>query len=200
MKNHILSAHNTFKGGCDRAEGLRAIYEYMRKTAPAALNCDDILRSALVLAVSSFDLFIHDLFRCEITHRLGAKREVISLRVPFNVLISSEQSQIDMIDASIRKENSYKSFVAPDKLADCLRILVENPWEKIAHFLSDTVHNSKENLKMVVDLRNRIAHEADVNPAFGGVELWPIYSEDVESSIVFLRRLGGSIAMVIDNH
>jgi predicted transcriptional regulator len=122
MKNHILSALKTFKGGCDRAYGLKSIFEYLEKISPAALNCDDILRSSLVLAVSSFDLFVHDIFRLEVAYRLSTKREISSLRVPFNVLISSEQTRIDMIDMCIKKENSYKSFVAPDKLAECLRV------------------------------------------------------------------------------
>jgi hypothetical protein len=106
--------------------------------------------------------------------------------VPFNVLISSDRAQIDIIDESIRKENSYKSFVAPDKLAECLRILVDKPWDKIADDLNDTAAISKAKLRSVVDLRNRIVHEADVNPAYGRIELWPIYCEDVENSIAFL--------------
>jgi hypothetical protein len=199
MKNHIFSAYKAFKDGCDRADGLKSIFEYLNKVAPAALDCDDILRSALVLAVSSFDLFIHDLFRLEVTHRLDTKREINSLRVPFNVLVSSDHAQIDIIDESIRKENSYKSFVAPDKLAECLRILVDKPWDKIADTLNDTAAICKAKLKSVVDLRNRIVHEADVNPAYGGIELWPIYSLDVEDSIAFLRQLGSSIAEIVNN-
>jgi hypothetical protein len=114
-------------------------------------------------------------------------------------LVCSDQAQIDIIDESIRKENSYKSFVAPDKLAQCLRILVDQPWDKIAGALNDTVAISKAKLKSVVDLRNRIVHEADVNPAYGRIELWPIYCEDVEDSIAFVRRLGASIAEIVNN-
>lgn len=198
MKSHFLSCHQTFKDGCDRADGLKSIYEYLRKIAPVALNCDDILRSALVLSVSSFDLFIHDLFRLEVAHRLGTKQEINLLRIPFNVLISPEQTQIDMIDECIRKDNSYKSFVAPDKLAECLRIFVDSPWDKIAASLGGSTSTLKAKLKSIVDLRNRIAHEADVNPAYGGVELWPIYSEDVDTSIAFLRQLGASIVEVVN--
>lgn len=198
MKTHISSAHRAFNDGCDRADKLKFIFEYLKKVAPSAIDCDDILRSALVLAVSSFDLFIHDLFRLEVTHRLSSKQEINSLRVPFNVLISSDRAQIDIIDESIRKENSYKSFVAPDKLAECLRILVDKPWDKIADDLNDTAAISKAKLRSVVDLRNRIVHEADVNPAYGRIELWPIYCEDVENSIAFLRQLGASIAEIVN--
>ena len=152
MKSHILSSQKTFKDGCDRADGLKHIFEYLRKTAPPALNCDDILRSALVLAVSSFDLFVHDIYRLEIGHRLIAKRGICSVRIPFNALISNEAMQVSMIDACIRRDNSYKSFVAPDKLADCLRVLVDSPWEKVSQSLGLTTMNSKEKLKNIVDL------------------------------------------------
>ena len=198
MKNYILIAKSTFNDGCDRACALKAIFDLMEATAPAALNCDDILRSALVLSVSSFDLFLHEIFRFEVSHRLTQKKEINSLRIPFNVLISSEHMQIDMIDEAIRKDNSYKSFVAPDKLAECLRIFVEAPWDRIAVSLGEQPSTVKSKLKSVVDLRNRIAHEADVNPTYGGVELWPIYSEDVDSSIIFLRDLGSAVAEVIN--
>jgi hypothetical protein len=199
MKNHIAVAFKTFTDGCDRADGLKAIYDYLAKRAPAALNCDDILRSALVLAVSSFDLLLHDILRLEVIYRLSVKKEVGSLRIPFNILISDERLQLEIIDQCIRKDNSYKSFVAPDKFADCLRTLIENPWGKIAINSDESVAAIKIQLKNVVDLRNRIAHEADVNPAYGGVELWPIYRDDVSTSIVFLRKLGKSVAASIND-
>lgn len=42
-------------------------------------------------------------------------------------------------------------------------------------------------------------HEADVNPNYGGVELWPIYSEDVAESVRFLRELGEAISRAVTN-
>ncbi|WP_375455778.1 HEPN domain-containing protein [uncultured Methylobacterium sp.] len=200
MKPHIVSALRIFYSGCDRASGMRSIYEYLKNTAPAALNCDDILRSSLVLVVSSFDLYIHDIFRTEALHRLSFGKEIPILRVPFNAALLNGAAQAAMIENCIRKDNSFKSFVAPEKLAECLRQLTENPWDKVAEKLGASASSCKARLKGVVDLRNRIAHEADVNPAYGGIELWPIYSEDIENSIIFLRELGTAIARAVTDN
>jgi len=198
MKPHLATALRTFNSGCDRAAALRSIYEYLRATGPAALDGDDILRSAVLLTVSSFDLLVHDIYRTEVLHRLAAGREVALLRVAFNSAIAPEPLRSSVIEQGIRTENSYKSFVAPDKLAECLRHLVEEPWIKLAAKMAVPVVDCKAALRRVVDLRNRIAHEADVNPDLAGIALWPIYSEDVRVSIDFIKALGGSVTQVID--
>jgi len=197
VKAHLSVALRTFHNGCDRAVGLYSIHAYLKRTAPPAMDCDDILRSSLVLVVSSFDLYMHDVFRTEVLHRLTSGRDVALLKVPFNAALLSGAAQTLLIEECIRTENSFKSFVAPDKLADCLRSLIEGPWDKISEALGAPTLSLKQRLKAVVDLRNRIAHEADVNPGYGGIELWPIYSQDVNDSISFLRSLGRSIADVL---
>lgn len=199
MKSHIYNALRTFINGCDRSDGLRAIHGYIKSTAPIAMNCDDILRSSIVLSVSSFDLFIHDLFRTEVSSRFILKIPSSTIKIPFNAGFLVGAEQISIIDEQIRLENSYKSFVSPDKLAECLRLLVEKPWDKISTVLCRPSSLCKEQLRNIVDLRNRIAHEGDVNPSFGGVELWPIYPEDVEASVRFLRELGTAIAQVVND-
>ncbi|MBD8677909.1 HEPN domain-containing protein [Sphingomonas sp. CFBP 13720] len=198
MKAHLIQCHRTFSEGCARAAALRSIYEYLKANAPKALNCDDILRSAVILSVSSFDLLVHDIYRTEVLHRLSLNQPVNFLRVSYNTVVATGYTQSALIEQSIRTENSYKSFVAPDKIAEILRHLVEDCWEKIAAHAGTTAKDCKATLKRVVDLRNRIAHEADVNPALGGIELWPIYSDDVGEAIDFLRNLGSSITDVID--
>lgn len=200
MKPHIEASVSKLTHGCDRADGLWNIFEYIKASAPAALDCSDILRSSLVLTVSAFDLFMHDIYRGEVLDRLRSGRSTPALKVPFDAVIASGTSQIELIDECISRENSYKSFVAPDKVADCLRVLVENPWDKISSELGESARNLKVRLKGVVDLRNRIAHEADVNPAYAGIELWPIYSADVSTSITFIRNLSHGIARVVDSN
>lgn len=173
---------------------MTAIHAYLVKTSPLALNCDDILRSSLVLAVSSFDLFMHDVYRLEALQRLAGQRDIPLLKIPFNILHIEATQRCGFLEDFIKKENAHKSFVAPDKVAECLRSLIDAPWDGIAAKFGSSSSSCKAQLKGVVDLRNRIAHEADVNPTFGGTELWPIYAEDVSDSVNFLRRLGRAIA------
>jgi hypothetical protein len=199
MRAHVLSALNKLYCGCDRAHTLRLIHEHLIKFAPPALDCSDILRASLVMAVSSFDLYMHDIFREEVIHRLKEKRNVFYLRIPFELLIANNDDQIVNIDNTIRTENSFKSFVAPDKLAECLRAFMECPWDQIAIFHGEPAAICKAQLKSIVDLRNRIAHEADINPTYAGIDLWPIYVADVERSVDFLRSLATAIAKAIDN-
>lgn len=199
MKLHLSIVLKNFHKGCDRAFGMCSIHGYISSVAPAALDCDDILRSALVLAVSSFDLYLHDAFRTEVVHRLTSRKDVPLLNIPFNAAFLDGADQISLVDEYIRKLNSFKSFVAPDKLSECLRYLFENPWEKIALKLQLDKSFCKSKLRRVIDLRNRIAHEADVNPNYGGIELWPIYKQDAEEAITFLKRLGVVISELIDD-
>lgn len=197
MKSHVKSALRTFEKGCDRSDTLRHLYSYIGRSSPAALDCSDMLRSAIVLAVSSFDLLVHDLYRLEVAYRLTTLRPVPSLRVPFDAVLSSGAERATLVDESIRLENSFKSFVAPDKLADCLRPLVGSIWERVAVIRGRSIAEDKASLKAAVDLRNRIAHEADVNPALGGIDLWPIYNADVEDLVGFLRAFGAAVASVV---
>lgn len=199
MKSHIASALRTFEKGCDRSDTLRHLYSYIVQTSPAALDCSDILRSSVVLAVSSFDLLVHDLYRLEVIHRLTSLQPLPSLRVPYNAVLSNDAERATLVDENIRLENSFKSFVAPDKLADCLRPLVGSIWDKVSVIRGRCIADEKAALKSVVDLRNRIAHEADVNPALGGIDLWPIYQSDVESSVTFLRGFGNAVARVVSD-
>lgn len=130
-------------------------------------------------------------------YRLSAGQAVKLARVPFNILPMQSSARSTAIDDCVRRENAYKSFVAPDKLAECLRPLIDNPWDLIARQMVEETATCKARLRDVIALRNRIAHEADVNPAYGGVELWPIYKDDVDQSISFLAELGTAIAKAL---
>ncbi len=199
MKSHVAMALRTFEKGCDRSDTLRHLHSYIVRSSPSALDCSDILRSAVVLVVGSFDLLVHDLYRLEVIHRLTSRRAVSSLKVPFNTALSSGSDQAALVDEHIRLENSFKSFVAPDKLADCLRPLVGSIWDGVTAIRGRSIADEKSSLKAIVDLRNRIAHEADVNPALGGIDLWPIYDADVEASVNFLRAFGTAVGQVVSD-
>jgi hypothetical protein len=48
----------------------------------------------------------------------------------------------------------------------------------------------KTRLKLIVDRRNKIAHEADIDPGHPGTGTrWPITRADVDSSLDFIEEL-----------
>ncbi len=64
-------------------------------------------------------------------------------------------------------------------------------WEIIAARVGGTPTDLKNRLSLVVDRRNKIAHEADIDPTFG--RRWPIDPILVGDSVNFVERLAESI-------
>jgi hypothetical protein len=55
--------------------------------------------------------------------------------------------------------------------------------------------DAKTRLKLIVDRRNKIAHEADLDPTSPGFR-WPISSTVVNDAIDFIESLGDAIYKV----
>jgi hypothetical protein len=174
------------------------IYEYDTANYPTAMDMSDLLRSGILLAVSSLDLLVHSLYRAEVVYRLQNSIPIDFLEIPYNCLISDPIIKIQSVDTSIKSSHSFKSFVAPDKIAEILRHFVADPWTSIAVDIGEDKKDTKSRLRQIIDWRNRIAHEADINPNYGGIDLWPISKLDTESSIKFIEKIGTSIVKTVE--
>lgn len=185
-------------GGIARAKQLCDLYVYQSAHYPAALDSSDLLRGAIVMAFSSLDLLTHSLYRDEVRHRIAEKRTVKGLRVPFNTIIVSASQVARDVEADIVNSHSYRSFIAPDKIAEVLCHFVDQPWRLISSKLDRSEDAVKGQLKELVRWRNRIAHESDINPTLRGIELWPILEVDVRHALELILRLGYAIISVVE--
>lgn len=199
-------AIRTFEHAIDRARQLINLYDALyalRRDDPAN---DDALRSAYFQAVSSFDFFVHEVALIEAVHRFqnGIKTRNISL--PMEVMtITDAEDRLNTASAHIRKNNSYRAFVDPAKLAELLSCYCEKPWQKMIDRINegkDPADLSEEQgvkgqLKSIWKRRNQIAHEADVNPTLAGITLWPIDKPDTEMTITFIAMLGEHLPHII---
>nr|WP_146055787.1 HEPN domain-containing protein [Bosea psychrotolerans] len=150
----------------------------------------DMLRASVVLSVSAFDYLVHEIFRVEAIRRLKAKRPVSRFTVPFNIL-NHDNADFEMhLDAHIREINSYKSFVDPKKFSEALGCFVADPWTKIATQIGSRPDELKTRIRAIYRWRNRIAHEADINPVLSGIGLWPIHKSDVVGAIEDIELVG----------
>lgn len=196
-----MSRHNpevfTFLRGVDRAKALCGIYHHCDGSFPAALDCTDILRSAVVLGISSLDHLVHAIVKREIIYRYENRISVRRLVIPFDLFISQSGEIITLLDNHFLESHGYKSFVAPDKISEILSCFIDSPWNSISLEMQQAEPAIKGRLKQIVSWRNRIAHEQDINPQFGGLELWPIDEHDVSSALDFLSDLGSAIAAVL---
>ena len=122
----------------------------------------------------------------------------LGLKLSFECVIGDNVSNIRRIEAEIVATNSFKSFMAPDKIAEILSHLILQPWEKISAELTVDCAELKSAVRELNRWRNRIAHESDINPSLGGLELWPIVEGDVRDAVTFVRRLGEATTAVLE--
>lgn len=165
---------------------------------------DDALRAAYFQAVSSFDFYVHEIVAIEASHRFRNAIPTRNILLPMEItMISLEEDRYIAVDANIRERNSYKAFVDPQKLSEVLSCFCDKPWDVIVD-----VHNALHGdgvdrnslvgqLKNIWKRRNKIAHEADVNPTLSGVSLWPIDRADTEITVDFVEKLARCLPDVI---
>ena len=120
----------------------------------------------------------------------------------FDIPLSATESALSgtthevWVGETVREKHSWQSFQDPDKLADAIRLISPvKLWEGVGVELSMLPKDVKTRLKLVVDRRNKIAHEADLDPANPGFR-WPITAPMVNDTIDFIERLGDAIFKV----
>jgi len=116
----------------------------------------------------------------------------------FNVsLRSMNESRLSLgwnwLDQEIRDRHGWLSFQEPTKVADALRtVTAKEIWKEIASRLGVPAHDAKAQLTLIIDRRNKIAHEADMDPTVPGVR-WPITVEIVQDAATFINELSVAI-------
>jgi len=100
------------------------------------------------------------------------------------------------LDQAIRDAHSWPSFQHPDKVADAIRLISGiKLWESVAQELGSEAKQVKASLLTIVDRRNKIAHEADMDPTNPGLQ-WPIDGILVKDALDFVGKLVRAIYKV----
>ena len=85
------------------------------------------------------------------------------------------------------------SFQQPDRIAEAVRLFSPiELWNEIGALLGEDPQNLKTQLKLIVERRNKIAHEAEIDPSYPG-QRWPINRTDTEDALAFIEKIGESI-------
>lgn len=252
----MLSALEQFRVSIARVRDLIALHHSLQNQATPVLDLSDMLRSALVLAVSALDFYIHEVVtlgvvaiyqgeRAEPIPRAnvarsafsrfqislgGAKRDRDSLKQTANDLrvistwlntqisatnshlvwssaytssllihalsndVQNELMQARWLEDEIRERLSYQSFQKPHKIAEVMRLISEDSlWDAVATQLNRPASDIKQQLNLIVDRRNKIAHEADIDPTYGIGNRWAINESMVDDAVTFIEQVVDSI-------
>jgi hypothetical protein len=183
----------------------------------------DILRFQLVYAISAFDKFMHEIVRIGFTKLVqGGKRltkKAENFNLPLNKVLeiyqtavlplTFEDNLILYLDKEIYRQHSFLAFQYPDKIKDALSLIWEedHKWQKIVENMTiqltgDTINEKEKYLeqviKLIVDRRNQIVHEADVDLILNRKR--NVDKDNINESILIIKDLGNSIYKCLNNN
>ncbi len=199
---NMQQAIDAFRQGIDRAEHLGGLYQALSGLMTAAVDASDLLRAQIVLGVSALDYYVHEItvlgmmeiFSGTRTASTGFHKYRVSAGAMSQCIATSSGIGFE---SDIRERHSFLSFQQPEKIADAIRLFSDvKLWSEVGLKMGRPEQDIKNELKLVVDRRNKIAHEADIDPSYPGSR-WPITPADVQRSLTFLRNLGDSIHALV---
>lgn len=70
-------------------------------------------------------------------------------------------------------------------------------WEEVANEMGMSDRDVKQQLIAIVERRDKIAHEADIDPTYGIGNRWPIDTALTHDAVDFIERVVESIHKVL---
>lgn len=195
----MQSALDKFFANITCAKNLGTIYNTLKGSTTEALDLSDLLRAEFVLSVSALDCFIHEIVEIGMKEIYLKNRAITSKFLSFNVPIGSfwQDSTVlanhEWLLEEVRIKHSFKSFQRSDNIAEAIKLISNvKIWEKVGELTSQNAKDVKDRLDLIIDRRNKIAHEADADPTNPGAR-WSIDSAQVDSVIAFIEEIAQSI-------
>ncbi len=199
------NALSLFRKNIEESKSLTPVYEYLESSLVTPLSFDDLLRAQIVYSVSAFDKLMHDLIRIGMVEIFMGNRPTTPQYLAETITIStySELTSATFLpkelvfeQAIVRKLKTV-SYQTPDNVAKGLSYIWSEPqkWQKIASNMAMDTETVKTELKLIVDQRNRIVHEADINPSTN--QKYSITKSDSQSVTDFLQKAGEAIYTLV---
>lgn len=196
-------AIENFKINIERVRNLGSLSNVVNSLTTDALDTSDLLRAELVLAVSAFDHFIHEISRLGMLEIYRGTRPRTPAFSRFRISMAgvfqaiADPARGDWLEQEIRLRHGYQSFQQPDQIADAIRLISEvQLWNAVGNEVGMNPQIVRETLAMIINRRNQIAHEADMNPSFPSSR-WPIDHRIVTDSVDFIDRVAQAIHDVV---
>lgn len=194
-------AIDQFRTNINRVRNLGSIFEALDSQTTSVLDLSDILRAELVLAVSALDHFIHELVRLGMLEAYRGNRPRTGRFLRFEVSLENALNGItdnageQWIDSEIRTRNGYRSFQDPGRISEAIRLVSDiSLWVEVSQRMGCAPEEVKEDLRVIVNRRNQIVHEADMIPSpFPFEERWPIDGIMVSDAVDMVEKIAEAI-------
>lgn len=193
----MQQALSSFRECTERARHLGGLFTSLSRLVTPIVDTSDLLRAQIVLAVSALDYFIHEITLHGMTETFEGIRPAtdsfLRYRISGSVCLTPAGQDIIAFRNDVKERNSFLSFQQPEKIAEAVRMFHGEPlWRGVSVRLGESEAQIKDKLRLIVERRNKIAHEADIDPSFPDAR-WPITLQDTLDTITFIERLGQAI-------
>jgi hypothetical protein len=194
-----VKAIDHFSSNLAYVDNLLALARGIDTTTTAAVDVGDIQRAAVVMAVSAMDHYVHERAREGMHEVLQAVRPETPAFGRFSVSMSvllearRDTGSIDWLDQAVNDQHGHRPFLKTEDIADAMRLISSVPlWPQVATTLGTSPETVKAQIKTIVDRRNKIAHEADLDPTQPGTR-WPISDALAGDAVEYVRRVVNAI-------
>lgn len=192
-----------------RCHGLSSMHAYLAKQMTGAMPVDELLRAEWVARVSALDLYVHELVAQRMVMsfqgELVRSSQFQTFHLPLETIeriraAPSNTAASAAFDLEVREQLSFTTYQDPDRIAEGVRLCsTVELWNAVALHQGATpaqkvneAKRIKRQLRAIVDRRNKIAHEGDLQPVLP-VTPWPIAQSDLVLVSTFLEGLVRSI-------
>ena len=185
---------------------LGAVYLAFVDKVTEAISLDELLRAELVLAVGALDCYIHDLVRIGMGGFFEAAKGESNAYQTFTVsldfvkkllLTSSGTEKLGLFEQEIRRLHAYRTFQTAENISQALSFIgIKTIWDKVGAILGMSSSDVRTQLDLIVDRRNCIAHESDVDPSLGIGNKYPIDFPLVDKAVGFLNSVVHAIHQI----
>jgi hypothetical protein len=196
------SALVQFGDNLRRARELGTLAVAVSSITTVAIDVTDMWRAQIVLGVSALDHFVHELTRLGMIDASKGNRPRTDGFLQFQLSLAAVERAFKgephetWLGDAVRDSHSWLSFQRPEKIADAVRLISPvKLWEEVGKELNQPAKDVKLRLDLIIERRNRIAHEADMDPANPGFR-WPITETLANDAVLFLEKVGQAIFKV----
>lgn len=194
-----------FFGVWQRCNEIETLHGYLAGRVTPAMSVDELLRSEWVARVSALDLYVHELVAQNMLRIFEGSRPSCPGFSKFQcssdtlLRIKNASSPTDAsaaFDLEVRGKLSRITYQYPEDIAAGVRFISScELWNEIALAKGATAATKvdkakalKKDLSLIVERRNKIAHEGDLQPGVPRTP-WPMSRRDVSYASAYIEDL-----------
>ncbi len=202
----MTDAKKKFERNIEAVSTLASIYNYLEGKVHT-IDISEILRAQYVLTVSALDFYIHEVIRDGLLKKFdephnctGLKKISIPLQTVKILLdVEDKDERKRILNEKIKSITSEHSYQGPRAIEKALELIdIKKIWAELRKKFREPADIIQKRLALIVNRRNKIAHESDINFLTGEKE--SIDKQTVKDCSDYVLRFVEEIDCLVENN